>query len=129
MKHNLWSKEGPRVKLANDSRPLKVGNRPDSLACRWCAIYRWKGLDESDNFSLDFISIGGLHAKLWGPKVIGVPTLVISGLALGSPETKCHLDVDLVKRHKVYYKGEGGDFPPSPSRGESWESEFAHGSS
>jgi hypothetical protein len=25
--------------------------------------------------------------------------------------TKCHLDVDLVERHRVYYKGEGGDFP------------------
>ncbi len=34
----------------------------------------------------------------------------ISGLSLGSPETKCHLDVGLVERHKVYYKGEGDDF-------------------
>jgi hypothetical protein len=30
---------------------------------------------------------------------------------LGSSETKSHLDVGLVKRHKVYYKGEGGGFP------------------
>ncbi len=29
----------------------------------------------------------------------------------GSPETKCHLDVGLVERHKLYYKGEGGAFP------------------
>jgi len=29
----------------------------------------------------------------------------------GSPGTKCHLDVGLVERHKVYYKGEGGGFP------------------
>jgi hypothetical protein len=28
-----------------------------------------------------------------------------------SPETKCHLDVDPVAKHKVYYKGEGGGFP------------------
>jgi len=28
-----------------------------------------------------------------------------------SPGTKCHLDVGLVERHKIYYKGEGGDFP------------------
>jgi hypothetical protein len=34
----------------------------------------------------------------------------ISGLPLGSPRTKCHLDVGLVERHKVYYKEEGGDF-------------------
>jgi hypothetical protein len=25
-----------------------------------------------------------------------------------TPGTKCHLDVGLVERHKVYYKGEGG---------------------
>jgi hypothetical protein len=29
----------------------------------------------------------------------------------GSPETKCDLDVGFMKRHKVYYKGEGGGFP------------------
>jgi hypothetical protein len=26
-------------------------------------------------------------------------------------ETKSHLDVSLVERHRVYYKGEGGGFP------------------
>ncbi len=35
----------------------------------------------------------------------------ISGLSLGSLRTKCHLDVGLVKRHIVYYKGEGDGFP------------------
>jgi hypothetical protein len=40
--------------------------------CRWRATYRWKALDEGYNFALDFISIGGLHAKLWAPKVAGV---------------------------------------------------------
>jgi hypothetical protein len=35
----------------------------------------------------------------------------ILGFPLGSPGTKCHLDVGLVERHKVYYKGEGGGFP------------------
>jgi len=64
------------------------------------------------------------HAKLWGSKVAGVPTLGISGLPFGSPETKCHLDVGLVERHKVYYKGEGGGFPPSPGCGESYEFEL-----
>jgi hypothetical protein len=37
---------------------------------------------------------------------MGVATLVIWDL-----ETKCHLDVSLMERHKVYYKGEGGGFP------------------
>ncbi len=46
-----------------------------------------------------------------GPKVVGVPTLGISKLPFRSPETKCHLDVGLMERHRVYYKGEGDGFP------------------
>jgi hypothetical protein len=42
---------------------------------------------------------------------MGVPTLEILGLPLGSHATKCHLDVGFVAIHKVYYKGEGGGFP------------------
>jgi len=45
---------------------------------------RWKDLDKAYNFALDFISIRGLQAKLWGPKVAGFPTLAILGLPLGS---------------------------------------------
>jgi hypothetical protein len=37
--------------------------------------------------------------------------LGISRFPFGSPETKCHLDVGLMGRHKVHYKGEGGGFP------------------
>jgi hypothetical protein len=46
-----------------------------------------------------------------GPKVARVPTLGILGLPLGSPGTKCHLDASPMTWHRVYYKGEGGDFP------------------
>jgi hypothetical protein len=94
-----------------DSRPLKVRNRPNVLACRWHATYHWKAIDEEYNFALGLISIKGLHTKLWGPKVARIPTLGISELPFGNPETKCHLDVGLMERHKVYYKGEGGGFP------------------
>ncbi len=94
-----------------DSRPLKVRNRPDFLVCRWHATYHWKVLDESYNFAWDLWSIEGLQKKLWALKVAGVPSLGILGLPLGSPGTKCHLDVALVERHRVYYKGEGGGFP------------------
>ncbi len=73
--------------------------------------YRWKALDKGYNFALEFNLIRGLHTKLWGSKIIRVPTLGISRLSFRSPETKCHLDVGLVERHKVYYKGEGGGFP------------------
>jgi hypothetical protein len=66
-----------------DSWPLKVRNQPDFLVCRCHATYRWKALDKGYNFALDFISIRGFHAKLWGPKVAGVSTLAISGLPFG----------------------------------------------
>ncbi len=42
---------------------------------KWHKKYRWKALDEGYNFSWDFISIGGLHTKLWASKVAGVPTV------------------------------------------------------
>jgi hypothetical protein len=35
----------------------------------------------------------------------------ISRLPFGSPETKSHLDVAPMERHREYYKGEGGHFP------------------
>jgi len=73
--------------------------------------YRWKVLHDGYNFALDLILIGALNAKLWVCKVVGVQVVRISGLPLGSPKTKCHLDVSLVEKHKVYYKGEGGGFP------------------
>ncbi len=94
-----------------DSSPLKVKNRPDLLTCRWCAKYFCKAFDEGYNFASDLISIGSLHTKLQAPKVVGVPTLGILGLPLGSPGTKCHLGVGPMAKHKIYYKGEGGSFP------------------
>ncbi len=93
-----------------DSRPLKVRNRPNFLACRCCATYHWKDLNKGNKFALDLISIRGLHTKLWAPKVVGAPTLGISGLSFGSPGTKCHLDVGPTTSHRVYYKGAGGGF-------------------
>jgi hypothetical protein len=104
-------KKGRESNWQFNSRPLKVGNWPNSLAFRLRATYRWKAFDKGYNFASDLISIGCLHAKLWGPKVVGVPMLAILGLPLQSLGTKCHLDVGLVERHKIYYKGEGGGFP------------------
>ncbi len=113
---DIWNtsygqKKGRESNWQFDFRPLKVENWPNFLACRWRAKYCWKTLNKGYNFSLDLISIRGLQTKLWGPKVVGVATLAISKLPFGSLETKCHLDVGLAERHKVYYKGEGGGFP------------------
>ncbi len=46
LKHKLWSKEGQKSNCQFDSRPLKVKNCLDLLACRWHATCHWKVLDE-----------------------------------------------------------------------------------
>jgi hypothetical protein len=107
---DLWNisygqKKGQESNWQFESQPLKMGNRPNFLACRWRVTYHWKSFNKCYNFSLDLIAIGGLHRKLWAPKVMGVPTLGISGLPFGSLGTKCHLNVALVERHKVTIKG------------------------
>jgi hypothetical protein len=91
----------------------KVGNRPDLLSYRQRATYRWKALDESYNFASNHTSIRGFLVKLWGSKVSIVPIGAISGLpfGVGVPGEKSRLDVGLVERCRVYYKGEGGGFP------------------
>jgi hypothetical protein len=104
-------KKGRESKWQFDSRPLKVRTRPDSLAFRQRARYRWKALDEGYNFASDLIAIGGLHKKLSALKVVGVPVVAISGLPSGSLGTKSHLDVALVEWCRVYYMGEGDGFP------------------
>jgi hypothetical protein len=108
---NYGQKKGRESNCQFDSWPQKVRNRPEVLGCRGRATYCWKDLDKSYNFASNHIYIGGLLAKLWGSKVAGVPTWPISGLPLGSPGTKSHLDVASVESHIVYYKGEGGGFP------------------
>jgi hypothetical protein len=104
-------KKGRESNWQFDSWPLKVRNRPNFLACRQRATYRWKDFEKGYNFALDLIAIGGLHAKLCTPKVMKVPIVRISGLPLGSLGTKNHLDVAPVERCKIYYKGESGGFP------------------
>ncbi len=107
LKHKLRPKE----RWQFDSWLEKVRNQPNLFVYRWRVTYRWKAFDEGYNFASNCISIWGLLAKLWGSKVVRVPTWAISRLPLGSPQTKSHLDVGPVERYKVYYKGEGGGFP------------------
>jgi hypothetical protein len=111
-KHKLWPKEKPRIKLTIYLVTIKSWESPpppDFLAYKWSATYCWKALDQGYNLALDFISIGGLHTKLWAPKVARVP--IVQSLGLGSPGTKWNLGASPMAKHIVYYKGEGGDFP------------------
>jgi hypothetical protein len=71
---NIWNtsygqKKGRESNWQFDSWPLKVGNRSNSLACRWHATYRWKALDESYNFLSNLISIGVCRESYGPPKL------------------------------------------------------------
>ncbi len=90
---DIWNtsygqKKGWESNCQFDSQPLKVKNWSNFRACRWRATYCWKAFDKSYNFASNLISIRGLHARLWHPKVARIPTLTISGLPLRSPGTK-----------------------------------------
>ncbi len=104
-------KKGQESNCQFDSQPLKVKIFPNFLICRWLVTYHWKALDKGYNFALNFISIGGLHTKLWAPKVARIPNVGISGFPFENPRTMSHLGVGPVAKHKIYYKGEGGGFP------------------
>jgi len=113
---DIWStsygqKKNQESNWQFDSRPPKVGNRPDPEAFRWSATRHWKALNESYKFVSNLIPIGGLGKELWFRKVVGVQTGIVSGLLLGSPGIKSHLDVGVVERRREYYMREGGGFP------------------
>ncbi len=62
-------KKGRESNCQFDFRPLKVGNHFDLVACRCCATYRWKRIDEGYNFASDLTLIRGLYTRLWASKV------------------------------------------------------------
>jgi hypothetical protein len=120
-------KKGRESNCQFDSRPLKVGNQPESDIYRRSATWRWKALQESYKIASDLIPIWGLRKKLWMPKVPGIQTGTVSRLLLGSLGKKCHSDVASVESYREYYKGGRWWLPLSPGRGESSESKVACG--
>jgi hypothetical protein len=46
-----------------------------------------------------------------GPQSHGSPNFENFETPTWESQEKCHLDAGPMARHKVYYKGEGGDFP------------------
>jgi hypothetical protein len=114
LKHKLWPKEGPRVKLLIwfPTRKSRESTWFTYLqtACNIPLESSQRGLQRCFRPHLD------LRFAL---KVAGVPTWAISKLPLRSPGTKNHLDVGPVERCRIYYIKERWWFPPSSCRGES----------
>jgi hypothetical protein len=123
-------KKGRESNWQFDSRPLKVGNRPDSGACRQSAAHRRKALKENYKFALNLIPIGGLSKEWWAAKVSRVQSGRISrqfqDSHLGVPgQTTIWMCTHGVAQNILY----GGRWwlPPSPGQGESSESRVASG--
>jgi hypothetical protein len=104
-------KKGRESNWQLDSRPLKVKNRPLLDVWSGSETWRWKALDDIYNFGSNLVPIRAWGEKLWFPKVPGVQIGTVSGLHLGSPGKKSHLDVASTRSCREYYNGEGGGFP------------------
>jgi len=87
-KHKLWPKEMSGVKLAISFPTTKSRESPQFIHVQVTCDIPIEVFDKDYNFSIDLISMGGLHAKLWVPKVARVLVVGISRLPFGSPETK-----------------------------------------
>jgi hypothetical protein len=61
---SLGKKKGRESDWQFNSQPWNVRNQPKKCGCRWRATHHWKALDESYNFALDLVPIGGLSMKL-----------------------------------------------------------------
>jgi hypothetical protein len=81
----------------SNPRPLKVRNRPNFLACRWCATSHWKAPYKGYNFAMDFTSVATLlwpsvgvkpntwkKVRIWSP-----PELLNVQSSTARPKTPC----------------------------------------
>jgi len=111
LQHKLWQKEGLGVKL---TIWLPTTKSRESTRAQ-CVQVEYDTLLESSQGQLQVCLRPHPNRRsgneLWSLKVSGVQTGTVSGLLLGSLETKSHSDVGVVERHIVYYMGEGGGFP------------------
>jgi hypothetical protein len=109
LKHKLWPKERSRVAIWFLTTKSQKFTRFTyvQVACNIPLESSWWELQLCFRPHLNPRST----REVINPQNRGNTTLAISGLSFRSPRTKCHLDVGLVQKHKVYYKGEGGGFP------------------
>jgi hypothetical protein len=101
LKHKLWAKEGSGAKLTLWFPTIK---RWESTQLPWVQVACDIPL-QSSRRRLQFCFRLHFHRKsahkVMGPQSCGSPNIDNFG-------TKNHLDVGLVERCRVYYKGEGG---------------------
>jgi hypothetical protein len=116
-------KKGRESNWQFDSRPLKVGNRPDPGVCRWSATHLWKDLEEGSNFGLDLIA-----KEVMRPQSCRSPSWNFGGPTWESQDKKPFECGPHGELQSILY-GRRWWLPPSPGCGESSESKVACGSS
>jgi hypothetical protein len=112
LKHKLWPKEGPRVEL-----PIWLPTRKSQESTRftWLQTTCHIPLERSRReLQLCFRSHFDprFDRKVTGLQSRGSPGRRFRDSHARVPGEKSHLDVGPVERSRVYYKGEGGGFPP-----------------
>jgi hypothetical protein len=109
LKHKLWAKEGPRVKLLVwlPTTKSRVSTRftCQQRACHISLESSWQELQLYFRWHCDPRSA----RKVMGLQSRGSPNL--GDFHLGVRRQKVHLDVGLMDKGRVYYKREGGGFP------------------
>jgi hypothetical protein len=107
LKHKLWPKEGSGVKLPIWLPTTKSWESP------WfpCVQVAYNIPLENSQRRLQLCFGPHLNCRFaW--KVMGLQSRENHSYEnFGTLTWECHLDVDLVERHKIYYKGEGDGFP------------------
>jgi hypothetical protein len=112
LEHKLWPKERPKVKLAAWLPTIRSQESTRFPSVQVACDITLESSRQELKLCFIFHCNWRFKHKVMGPQNWESPTLGIQNWEF-NPETKCHLDVDLVERHKVYYKGEGGGFPKS----------------
>ncbi len=107
-------KKGRESNWQFDSRPLKVGSRPlPDLRIRVRDVVGKISTRATTLVQTSLrsdLAVGSYElSKSWDSNRDSFGT--ISGLQLGSPGKKSHLDVASAERCREYYMGEGGGFP------------------
>jgi hypothetical protein len=111
----LWAKEGPGVKLAvwlptTKSRE-STSSRSPNWECDTSLERSRRGLQVWFRPRHDQTSQSGVMSSQKSRDFIRDSFETISGLQLGSPGKKSHVDVVSTEWRREYYMGEGGGFP------------------
>ncbi len=124
LKHKLWPKERPGVKLSIWLLTIKSQESPWFFTCRWHATYRWKAFDEGYNF-VSNLNQRSAHKviRLQSHRSLNFKNFEIPTWELWDKMTFGCWPCGQVQR--ILYGGKWW-FPPSLGRGEFYEFVFAY---